>query len=342
MKSETRARLNDPRLLQVREAHFARLEDLFANRFLSQAFVLQGIVGQSDVDAYADPEGWVDAALDDLAGRADAALDSKVFRPLVLECNPYVVHFVDRMFGLHVYMNERHWWSECLLTSMGALRPPDLDKDDTWRLAQRIAKAFLDLEVTVPLFGLPTIASPLNILVNLYGEAALAAMIEQPPVVHHDLRVINDLLCGLHHWYREHIPAAQLQPVVAAGRCQPRGFGQICGCTTHLLSAGMYRDYIAALDDELLSVYDHGGMIHLCGVHRQHIPVWREMRSLRAVQLNDRAAEDLETYFHELRDDQVIYLNSTATMTVERGMEITDGRRLVIVADVKDPPVRAR
>ena len=98
MKSETRARLNDPRLLQVREAHFARLEDLFANRFLSQAFVLQGIVGQSDVDAYADPEGWVDAALDDLAGRADAALDSKVFRPLVLECNPYVVHFVDRMF----------------------------------------------------------------------------------------------------------------------------------------------------------------------------------------------------------------------------------------------------
>ena len=133
----------------------------------------------------------------------------------------------------------------------------------------------------------------------------------------------------------------QLQPVIAAERCQPRGFGQLCGCTTHLVSGEVYREMLAPLDDELLSVYPNGGMIHLCGAHTQHIGVWREMQSVRALQLNDRASEDLEIYFNELRDDQVIYLNPTATMTVERAMKITGGNRLVIVADLPNPPFRA-
>ncbi len=38
------------------------------------------------------------------------------------------------------------------------------------------------------------------------------------------------------------------------------------------------------VDDELLLVYPHGGMIHLCGSHTQYIPVWREMKFLRAVE----------------------------------------------------------
>ena len=97
----------------------------------------------------------------------------------------------------------------------------------------------------------------------------------------------------------------------------------------------MYDEFIAPLDDELLSVYPNGGMIHLCGVHTQHIPTWRGMESVRAIQVNDRASEDLEIYFNELRDDQIIYLNPIATMTVERAMEITGGRRIVFVADLE-------
>ena len=161
----------------------------------------------------------------------------------------------------------------------------------------------------------------LNVAVNLYGEDFLVAL-TRPDAARHDLAVINRLLCDLHQWYRAHLPVAQLQAVVAAGRCQPPGHGQLCGCTTHLLSAEVYREFIAPLDDALLSVYPHGGMIHLCGVHTQHLPVWREMASLRAVQLNDRAAEDLEAYFRGLREDQVIYLNPTPTMTVARALAI--------------------
>ena len=46
----------------------------------------------------------------------------------------------------------------------------------------------------------------------------------------------------------------------------------------------------------------------------------------------------LEAYFHGLRHDQVIYLYPTETMTVQRALEITGGRRLVLVADLPEPP----
>ena len=87
---------------------------------------------------------------------------------------------------------------------------------------------------------------------------------------------------------------------------------------------------IAPLDDRLLSVYPRGGMIHLCGSHAQHIPVMRQMKHLRSVQLNDRATWDLKAYYDGLREDQVIYLRPSEEMTVEKAMEITGGNRLII------------
>jgi hypothetical protein len=97
-----------------------------------------------------------------------------------------------------------------------------------------------------------------------------------------------------------------------------------------LLSGQQYRDYVAPLDDALLSVYPHGGLIHLCGAHTQHIPVWRDMKSLRAVQLNDRATEDLEEFYYGLRGDQIIYVRPTPTMTVQRIYEISGGGHRIV------------
>ncbi|NLC57315.1 MAG: hypothetical protein GX774_10795 [Armatimonadetes bacterium] len=334
---DTLRTLNDPELLRAREQHLERLRALFAGRPLAQPFFLQGVGAWPSVDPYTEPERWVKEALAELAAHAEAAKDPVVFRPLCLEFGPYGVHFIDRLFGAHVYTRAEQWWSQPLSTPVGALRPPALAGDETWALARRLAEAFVASGATVPFFGMPTIASALNVAVNLYGEDFLVALLTRPDAARHDLAVINRLLCDLHQWYRAHLPVAQLQAVVAAGRCQPPGHGQLCGCTTHLLSAEVYREFIAPLDDALLSVYPHGGMIHLCGVHTQHLPVWREMASLRAVQLNDRAAEDLEAYFRGLREDQVIYLNPTPTMTVARALAITGGRRLVLVAE---PPAK--
>jgi hypothetical protein len=318
----------------ARELHIARLRQVFAGKGGPAGFVLWGVCAQSSADPYKEPERWVAEALDSLTAEAEKLRDRQVFRPLCLEFGPYGVHFVDRMLGARVFFHEGQWWADNLRRPVGALEPPDLERDDTWRLARRIAEAFLGAKVSVPIFGLPTIASALNVAVNLYGEEFLMAMLERPDAARHDLALINDLLARLHRWYLTHIPLDQLQPVVAAAWCQPPGYGQLCGCTTHLLSGSQYADLVAPLDEALLAVYPHGGMIHLCGRHTQHIRVWQAMKSLRAVQINDRAAKDLEIYFRELRDDQIFYLSPTKMMTIERAMQITGGRRLVIVADI--------
>ncbi len=61
------------------------------------------------------------------------------------------------------------------------------------------------------------------------------------------------------------------------------------------------------------------------------------MKPLHAVQINDRAAEDLKLYFEGLRDDQIIYLTPSESMTIEKAIEITGGKRLVIVSTITAP-----
>lgn len=335
MKASTKTTLSRPELLAAREAHFARLRALFEGQTLPVPFTVSGTYGRAECDPYEEPERWVEQALDDLAARADVLLDPGVFRPLVIEFGPYGVHFVDRMLGAEVFDLDGtpNWQVRCLDTLVGTLKAPSLEADPTWRLARRMAGSFVESGVTLPLFGLPTIGSALNIAINLYGQEFLVSMIEAPVAAQHDLQVINQTLCALHRWYRERIPAEQLQPVIGAYRTQPSGYGQICGCSTQLLSSQMYRDYVAPLDDALLRVYPHGGMIHLCGHHTQHISTWREMKSLRAVQFHHPAAADLAEYFEGLRDDQMLYVNTCEEAPAEWVLEITGGERTVVVVD---------
>jgi len=330
--------LRDPSLVAVRGTHFARLERLFAGEAPDAPFFLCGIAEVTE-DAGADWEPWLDAALDRLAQQAGRARDEHVFRPLCVNYNPRGVHFIDDLFGADVFrMEDGSWQVHYLVTPVGELSRPDLNAHPSWQAAMALTQAFLGRDVPGVLFGLPTIASALNIAVNLYGQAIILAMLTEPDAARHDLRVINDLLCDLHWWYRATVPEWQLQCIVPQGRCQPPGFGQVCGCTTQLLSPGLYEEFIAPLDAELLSVYQRGGMIHLCGAHTQHIPCWRESPAFRAFQTNDRASEDLEEYYRGLREDQILYVNPTETTPVDQIVHLTQGRRVVLPADPGETP----
>ena len=278
---------------------------------------------------YTQPERWIEECLEIMAQNEECRENR--FSPNVIAASFYGVHFIDKIFGADVFFKDGQWYSHYLKTSIGDLRFPDLDKCEAWSLTKRAAMAFLEADVKVPLFGMPTLSSALNILVNLYGQEGLIAMMEDEDAVLHDLKVINDLIRMLHCWFREHIPVNQLQPVAAVERAQPPGAGQVCGCTTQLLSSGLYREFIMPLDDALLGDYSRGGMIHLCGSHSQHIPAFREMKHLRAVQINDRATWDLESYLKGLRDDQVVYVNPSPEMPVEKILEISGGKRVVLV-----------
>jgi hypothetical protein len=343
LKSEVRARLCDEDLLEIREHHFSRLKALYNGELLDKPFVLKGIMGNSSANAYLKPELWVDEAMESLAQQIELAKDFTVFRPLVIEFlgfgGLYGVHFVDKILGANVLFREDigQWFTELLKIPIGSLEFPNLENNKAWNIAKRMAERFLEWKVSVPIFGLPTIASPVNISVNLYEERLFTSFCDKPQDVKHDLKIINELLCTLHKWYLENIPIEQLQPVIAAERCQPPGHGQLCGCSTQLISSQIYKEFFAPLDDELFKVYpQQKGMIHLCGAHTQHIRVWKELGSFKAFQVNDRAAEDLEIYFKELREDQIIYVNLNDNVTLDKVLNITKGKRIVIIPQVID------
>ncbi|RPJ49941.1 MAG: hypothetical protein EHM21_06015 [Chloroflexi bacterium] len=326
-------RLSSPELLDSRAAWFARLEDLFAGGPAEQVFRMLGIMKYTEADG-PDWYVWMDRSLAELGEDAERAADPRVFRPLILNYNPHGVHFIDHLLGAEVFqMEDASWQAHPLSAPIGSLQPPDLDHLPGWQVMKDFARAFLSRDVRGVIFALPTIASALNIALNLYGQEILAALYEDPDAARHDLRVINEVLCDIHRWYLAHIPPEQMQCIVPDGRCQPPGYGQLCGCSTQLLSPRLYRDFVAPLDAGLLAVYPHGGMIHLCGAHAQHIPTWRAMPELRSVQLNDRASEDLDLYFNGLHEDQVLYVHPCAGMPVERILDITGGKRLVLVSD---------
>ena len=326
-------KLSDPQVVAARNHGLDRLGALFNGERLDGPFYLSGINCYTEDD---DPNwsNWLDQSLDFLVNAAGQSQDKLVFRPLCINYNPHGVHFVDALMGADVFrLPDGSWQVHPLSSPIGTLEAPDLDQLPGWQVMKAFARAFVERNAPSVIFGLPTIASVLNIAVNLYGQDILAAMYEQPEAAQHDLLIINDVLCQLHGWYRANIPSEQLQCIIPDGRCEPVGFGQLCGCTTQLVSQKTYRQFIAPLDDALLSLYPHGGMIHLCGKHTQHIPIWRELASFRAFQLNDRAAEDLALYFNGLREDQIIYVNPFEGMPVEHILEITGGRRVVIVGN---------
>jgi len=328
-------KLYDDETAVRRLRHFAKTLST-ANRLHRQN---DGIRVAVSPQHYLQPEQWVEESLELLALKPETAANR--FAPACIEYGIYGVHFIDRILGARVFFKDGQWNADYLKTPIGALEMPDLEKDETWNMAKRAALAFVEADVKLPLFGMPTLSSALNILLNLYGQEALVAILEDEEAACHDLNVVNTLIRTLHKWYRDNVPSQQLQPVISTMRTQPPGYGQLCGCTTQLLSGPMYREFIMPLDDALLGDYQYGGMIHLCGSHTQHIENFRDMPHLKALQLNDRAAGDLEQYFHGLREDQIIYLNPCNEMPLERALEITGGKRIVICQAI-DAPIQPR
>lgn len=320
-------------LCKKRDEWFDRLQAVFDGKDSEKGVIrIRGAYGRTAVSFYDEPEKYIDACIADIIEqRAQNILNDETFVPICIRSGVYGVHFIDKIFGANVYSKDNQWYNDYLTTPIGSLQEPDLESNETFDLVVRMAKRFSQVGGKFALFGLPTIASALNIAINLYGQEMLISMIEEPELARRDLETINRVLVKAHRILKGIIPRQQLQPVVATLRTQPPGYGQICGCSTHLVGAELYRELVADLDEEVLNVYENGGMIHLCGDHVQHLETFKNMKSLKAIQLNDRASEDLQLYFEGTREDQIIYLECCEGMPEERALEITKGRRLVLM-----------
>lgn len=347
MNERIRSLMNDPELIANRDMWFAKLKEVFDGEYHGPIALL-GRVGrhsgslacpdQCDV-LHNDPEHALEIGLADLADQIEESRGrtADIFIPYTLEADWYSVHLVDKIFGAEVFYDEdaQQWYNRYLKSEVGKLQKPDLDTSEPWNMAKKYAEAFLQLDAALPLLGMPVLSSPLNIAVNLYGPEFLCAMIEEPEAAEHDLAVINDVIMDLHRWYLKNVPIERLQPTVSPWRTQPYGFGQLCGCSTHLVSPHLYESLIMKHDDELLALYPNGGMIHLCGNHKHLIPLFAAMPHLRAVQLNDLAADQLEEYVKGLREDQVIYFTPSKNMSFEESLIVSKGKRMVYVGDYK-------
>ena len=331
--------LNDAELLEQKKRYMQRLDSVFhlEKAKEQETFRLNVCLGNSVVDMYREPENWVESCLEDLALQYKTMRRNSQYCPLILMGKPYSVHFTDRIFGSEVFFNERsgEWYNKNIGRKVGTLKNVDLETDETWNLAQRITWAFKNTGVKGIYFSMATISSPLNTLINLYGSGVLMDMLLEPEAVRHDLEVITQTQEAMHFWYEKQIEEDQLQCTTAVIRLQPPGYSQLCGCSTQLISPDLYDSLIRPYDERILKAHSNGGMIHLCGSHLQHLEIFKTMKSLRALQLNDQAADDLEKYAAILRTDQVLYVRPTNKMPLERIEEICAGRPAIIVSDIQ-------
>lgn len=296
---------------------------------------LEGTDGPDMLD---EPEAWLDDVLADMQrrGREEAAHPRR-FSPLVIELDPHGTHFIDALFGAEMKRVGGQAWSDPLPIRPADLQMPDLSADSTLGRALRLAQ-FAVARVREPmLIAAPVLSCPINIGVNLFGQGLFEEMAEDPEGVRHALRLITDVIAYCMRAFGSVIPSALRRNSVANWRYMPEGFGFIDGCATQLVSARHYEAFFADLDAELLAVFPRGGMIHLCGACAQHIPAWRLMTALRALQLNDRATDDFEAFYTGTREDQVIYVTPNERWPVEHILSFTDGRR-VVVQGMFEPP----
>lgn len=346
--------LNNKKLLDKRAEWFNRLTKKFNGDEQFNPFYIDGIVCFPDtqkkvsieqlvnstsaprLDPYVvKPQVWLEEALKIADANAARILNDDFFSPIAIEFGMYGVHFTDKMFGANVYFKDGQWNCEYLNQEVGNLKTPD-ENNETWVMAKNYALEYMKFGVALPVFGLPTIASALNVALNLYGDEILVQMMVEPEAAMKDLETINNWLIKMHKWYQAHLPKEILQPVVSWQRTVPFGYGQLCGCSTQLVSGELYEEMIAPLDDKLLGAYPNGGMIHICGSHAQHVNAFKNMKNLRALQLNDRACSDLDFYLKNTRPDQLFYVNFCKEMSPEEALKISNGgKRIILVGERK-------
>jgi hypothetical protein len=326
-----------PAMQRVQNQHRAHLDALFRGDDVEPFYIWgvtggasHGLWGTNTIDMLREPRAWLEDVLRDLEEWKNAALDEHTFRPLVIELDALGTHFIDAIFGAPTGFESGQVWSQILPYDLAELEMPNLENCETFQQSLELARLAVEYSQGKLFISNPVLSCSVNIALNLFSDEIYLALEERPDDARRALRIINDVIIECMRAFNGILPQQQHLVSVGAHRAMPPGFGSIDGCATQMISRLHYEEFFAPLDDELLQQHANGGMIHLCGAHAQHIPVWRNMKSLRAIQLNDRAADDLERYFAGTRDDQILYVMPTAQTPAKRVLEITGGRRVVL------------
>ncbi|HGJ67049.1 TPA: hypothetical protein ENS27_16945 [bacterium] len=334
-----------PEIQKATEYHQNRLKAFYSGQQIDEVIAIagrmfghnHGLAGINEIDMLRKPDEWLDDVLKDMSQYAHESNDMITFKPLTIEIDPLGVHYIDAIFGADVYIHDQQTWSDQLDIDLDDLQMPDLSNNQVFQESLILTRKAVELTQGKIFITTPVLSCAINIGINLFGERLLESLITRPESAKRALKLINDVIIECTKAFFEIIPDNIRRNSVACNRFAPDCFGQIDGCATQLVSENQYSNFFAELDDELLSISKNGGMMHLCGTHTQHISTFRSMKNLRSIQINDRAAEDLNLYFNGLRSDQIIYVAPTASLSLDRILEITKGKRLILQIPLNEP-----
>jgi hypothetical protein len=334
-----------PELLQLQAAHEACYEQLcrgeqppFVPAFESDLHVMPMV-------APYDGEAWLAEQLAHFKANYESYLDEITYRPFVLSLGRFDLHFASAVMGCPVFEGEegKVWWTPLskLGRSMAEFRAPELDDNALFQemlgLLRFVAQA---TEGRIPI-EIPYVSEPLIAAVDIFGEEFLQTLARDPDAADRILDAIMATILEMRRRFLATAPEARLWAHGHNQRMVPPGYTVLYGCTTQLISAKNYETHILPRDRELLKCQAHGGAIHLCGRHTQHCPAWQRMPEVKALQLNDAACDDLESYYSHLRPDQYIIFVPSEDVTLEDALKITGGRQLALNAMVdKRVPVQ--
>ncbi len=283
-----------------------------------------------------DLDKWLAIAIRTLVEHRDALADPVNYRPFSFSVNRAGHHFVSAALGCQIGVDgsgapsivpeTRLTWDD------GSFHLPAPMECALVREALEVAARILDATGGRVPIELPHIPSPLLLAVDLFGEDFLMSLGDNDGRgSRHCLEALTRFGEDLLTLFVERFPLAPWKGYFTGGwNLMPTGFTCLLGCTTQLISPSTYRQLVADLDQRLLGAPWRGGCIHLCGRHTQHCAAWARMPGLKALQLNDAACDDLEAYYHGLREDQFFVVMPSDRMPVEECLRITQGRRLVL------------
>lgn len=335
----------DSEIDQAQTYHHNRIANLFAGSPPSTIIAIDGIAfghshgggGTNDIDMLRNPEVWLDDVLEDMRNHREMLIDRITFHPAIIEIDPLGVHYVDRFFGANVFFYKGCVWNDELQCDLSELQMPDIPSSELFRQSYELGKLVTEATQGKVLIAGPVLSCPANIGMNLFGQRLLEALVERPEVARRALRIIADVIITLTRCWLDLIPYEIHQNFVGYGRYTPPGFGEIDGCATQLISAKHYNQFFAPLDEEILQVTKPGGLIHICGSIKQHIPTWGKMKSLRAIQANDRALDDFKLLYTETRPDQILYVVPSENCTLDKILEVTRGNRIILETTIHEP-----
>jgi len=328
--------LSDSEVVEVQAMHEQNLLDLCRGKQPSRVITISPLQMGVPISGDYDPDQWLAGALRTFVEHRDALADPINYRPFSFSVNCAGHHFVSAALGCQLGVDAsgtpsilpegRFAWDD------GSFHVPAPMECALVREALEAAAWIFDATGGRIPVELPHIPSPLMLAVDLFGEDFLTSLGDSDSLdSRHCLEALTRFGEQLLALFVQRFPKAPLKGYYTGGwNLMPTGFTGLLGCTTQLISPSTYRERVADLDERLMGAPWLGGCIHLCGRHTQHCAAWSSMPSLKALQLNDAACDDLETYYRSLREDQFFVVMPSNRMSVEECLRITHGRRLVL------------